>query len=80
MKEDLIPYLYKIGQATGEPMTKILDLILRPVIDNLEEKGIFQTLESYEQEVSRLSQAIAKLVKTKKKEDRQKLVALIKAI
>jgi len=80
IREDLIPYLYKIAEATQTPMTKIVDLILRPVIENLEGRGIFKTLESYEQEVSRLSSAVARLVKTKKRQDRAELVRLVKSL
>ena len=80
IREDLIPYIYKIGKATQSPMTQIVDLILRPVIQNLEDKGIFKTLESYEQEVSRLSNVVARLVKTKNKRDRAELVKLIKSL
>ena len=80
IREDLIPYLYKIAEATQTPMTKIVDLILRPVIENLEGRGIFKTLESYEQEVSRLSNAVARLVKTKKRQDLAELVRLVKSL
>ena len=80
IREDLIPFLYKIAKATEIPMTQIVDLILRPVVENLEDKGIFKTLESYEQEVKRLSTAVAKLVKTKKKQDRAELVKLVKSL
>ena len=80
IREDLIPYLYKIGKATQTPMTNVVDLILRPVVENLEDKGIFKTLESYEQEVSRLSNVVARLVKTKNKRDRAELVKLIKSL
>lgn len=80
IREDLIPYLYKIGKATQNPMTQIVDLILRPVIQNLEDRGIFKALESYEQEITRLSNAVARLVKTKKKQDRAELVKLLKAL
>jgi hypothetical protein len=80
IREDLIPYLYKIARATHTPMTKIVDLILRPVIENLEGRGIFQTLDGYEREVTRLSDAVARLVTTKTTKDRATLVRLLKSL
>jgi hypothetical protein len=80
IREDLIPYLYKMGKATQTPMTNVVDLILRPVIENLEDKGVFTTLETYEQEVLRLSKAVARLIKTKTKRDRAELVKLVKSL
>ena len=80
IREDLIPYLYRIGRATRTPMTEVVDLILQPVIENLEGRGIFQTLESYEREVSKLSDTVARLVKAKKKEDRAELRKLVKSL
>jgi hypothetical protein len=80
IREDLIPYLYKIGKATRTPMTEVVDLILRPVIENLEGRGIFKTLESYEQEVSRLSNVVARLLKAKRKQDRAELRKLVKSL
>ena len=80
IREDLIPYLYKIGRATQTPMTQVVDLILRPVIENLEGRGIFRTNENYERDVKRLSTVVAKLVKTRKKEDRAELIKLVKSL
>jgi hypothetical protein len=38
IREDLIPLIYKIKQVQdGKPMTKIVDEILRPVVQNLHE-------------------------------------------
>jgi hypothetical protein len=44
IREDLIPMIYKIKQVQdGKPMTKIVDEILRPVVQKLHEK-----LETYQ--------------------------------
>jgi hypothetical protein len=50
IREDLIPYLYKLAHFLNVPMTKIVNSILEEVIDKLREKGYFALFHELDQE------------------------------
>ena len=50
IREDLIPYLYKLARFLNVPMTKIVNSILEEVIDKLREKGYFALFHELDQE------------------------------
>ena len=50
IREDLIPYLYKLAKFLRIPMTKLVDTILEEVIDSMKQKGCFAIFHDIEVE------------------------------
>ena len=50
IREDLIPYLYKLSRFLNMPMTKIVNSILEEVIDKLRDKGYLALFRELDQE------------------------------
>ena len=78
IREDLIPYIYRLAHHIGKPMTFIVNHILASVIDQLKEKKLFETIEEEEQAIKEVSDHIVKLVRGKKKADRDEIIALFR--
>jgi hypothetical protein len=50
IREDLIPYLYKLAHFLNVPMTKTVNSILEEVVDRLRDKGYFALFHELDQE------------------------------
>ena len=62
IKEELIPYLYRLSRHLGQPMTRTVDQIIGPVIEHYRETGIFQEIEAEEKLLRSLTTHIKKLI------------------
>jgi hypothetical protein len=78
IREDLIPYVYRLAHHIGKPMTFIVNYILSSVIDQLKEKGFFETIESEERAIKEVSNHIVKLVRSKKRDDRKRMIEILR--
>jgi hypothetical protein len=68
IREDLIPYLYKLSKHLQIPMTKLVNEIVEPVIERFKQNGLFEELEQQEQAVKELITHFEKIFRSRKKE------------
>lgn len=80
IREDLIPYVYRLARHLGKPMTYIVNYVLEAVIDRLKDKRLFETIEAEERAIKEISDHIVRLVKSKKKEERDLIIDLFKKV
>ena len=67
IREDLIPYLYRLSRHLGQPMTKTVDSILARAIFHFKETGIFSEIEVEEKAVRELTNYFRKVIDDRKK-------------
>lgn len=79
IREDLIPYLYRLSRHLGQPMTKTVDHFLRQGISHFKETGIFSEIEAEERAVKDLTDHVRKLIQGRKKKTAE-VIELLKKI
>lgn len=80
VREDLIPYLYRLSRHMGKPMTYVVNYILDSIIEHLKGGGLFETIEAEERAIKQISDHIVRLVRSKKKEDRERVIDLFRKL
>ncbi len=63
IREDYIPYLYKLARHLGLPMTALVNEILCQVIEHFKAKGTFAEIEEGERLARELAAHLESLVK-----------------
>jgi len=67
IREDLIPYLYKLSRHTGVPMTKLASQFIEQAISHFKETGIFSEIEAEQEMLKELAEHFKKLIGYRKK-------------
>lgn len=67
IREDLIPYLYKLSRHTGIPMTKLASQFIEQAISHFKETGIFSEIEAEQKMLNALAEHFKKLIANRKK-------------
>jgi predicted urease superfamily metal-dependent hydrolase len=67
IREDLIPYLYKLGRHLGIPMTRLVNQFIEQAISHFKETGIFSEIEVEEKAVAELANHFQNLINDRKK-------------
>jgi hypothetical protein len=80
IREEYIPYIYKLGRHTGKPMTHIVNEIIGAVIDKIRTTDLFEELEAEEALIKELTEHITRLARSRKREERNKIIELFKKI
>ncbi len=80
ISEDLIPVLYKISKAIHKPMTFTVNYMLEKVIDQLNGETLFPSLAEEERAIQQVAEQVAEYFKSSKKEQRKKVLKLLKQI
>ncbi len=80
IREDLIPYIHRLSQYMGRPMTYVVNHMLDTIIGELKGRRLFETIEAEERALREVSDHITKLVRSKKKEDRERIIDLFKKL
>ncbi len=80
IREEYIPYIYKLARHTGKPMTHIVNEIIGAVIDRLRATSLFEELEAAEALIKELTEHIAKLARSRKRDERNKIIELFRKI
>ncbi|OPY62040.1 MAG: hypothetical protein A4E57_04069 [Syntrophorhabdaceae bacterium PtaU1.Bin034] len=78
IRDDLIPYIYRLARHWGRPMTHVVNYMLDAIVTQLKENGLYKTIEEEERAVKEISDHIVKLVKSKKKEERERIIELFR--
>lgn len=66
IREDLIPYLYKLSRHLGIPMTKLASRLIEQAICHFKETGVFSEIEMEEKAMEELTTHLKKLVDDRK--------------
>jgi hypothetical protein len=64
----------------GKPMTYVVNYILDSIIEHLKGGGLFETIEAEERAIKQISDHIVRLVRSKKKEDRERVIDLFRKL
>lgn len=67
IREDLIPYLYKMARHCGMPMTRLVNQCLEQAISHFKEKGIFGEIEQEEKALKELADHLESIINGKRK-------------
>jgi hypothetical protein len=59
-------------------MTHVVNYMLDAIVTQLKENGLYKTIEEEERAVKEISDHIVKLVKSKKKEERERIIELFR--
>lgn len=79
IREDLIPYLYKLARNQGTPMTILVNGFLEQLISQFKETGIFSKIEQEEKVIADLTQHFTNLISNRKHET-AKVIELLRKI
>lgn len=79
IREDLIPYLYKLSRHLGQPMTKTVNYFIEQAINHFKETGVFSEIEAEQQTLNELTAHIRNLLTDRKKKTAQ-VIQLLKKI
>lgn len=66
IREDLIPYLYRLSRHLGQPMTKTVDYLLRQSISHFKQTGIFSEIEAEEKAIKELTDHVNKIIESRR--------------
>lgn len=67
IKEELIPYLYKMAKNKGVPMTKLVNGFLEQLISQFKNTGIFSEIEAENKAVEELTEYFKRLLNSRHK-------------
>lgn len=67
IREDLIPYLYKMARHSGMPMTRLVNQCLEQAISHFQERGIFAEIEQEEKALKELADHLEGLINGKRR-------------
>lgn len=67
IREDFIPYLYKLARHNGEPMTKLVNRFIEQLISQFRDTGIFSEIEAEEKAVAQLTAHFKNLIENRQK-------------
>jgi len=67
IREDLIPYLYRLSRHLGQPMTKTVNHFLEQAISHFKQTGIFSDIEAEEKAVAELTAYLKRLIENRRK-------------
>jgi len=67
IRENLIPYLYRLSRHLGVPMTKLASQFIEQAISHFKETGIFSEIEAEEKTLDELTAHFRKLLSYRKK-------------
>lgn len=79
IREDLIPYLYKLSRHLGQPMTKTASQFIEQAISHFKLTGIFREIEEENQALKELTDHIKGIIKDRKKKT-AKVIELLRKI
>ena len=79
IREDLIPYLYKLSRHLGQPMTKTVNQFIDEAISHFKLTGIFREIEEENQALKELTDHIKGIIKDRKKKT-AKVIELLRKI
>ena len=67
IREDLVPYLYRLSRHLGQPMTRTVNAFLEQAISQFKETGIFSEIEAEERMFKQLYEHLQNLINDRKK-------------
>ena len=67
IREDLIPYLYRIARHCGMPMTGLVNQCLERAIAHFKQTGIFEEIEQEEKALEELADYLESIINGKRK-------------
>jgi hypothetical protein len=67
IREDLVPYLYRLSRHQGTPMTKLVNGYLEQLIQKFKLTGIFTQIQQEEEVIADLTAHFTNLLKDRKK-------------
>lgn len=79
IREDLIPYLYKLSRHLGQPMTKTVNAMLEQAVRHFQLTGIFHEIDQEQAVLKELTEHIKGLITDRKKKT-AKVVELLRKI
>ena len=79
IREDLIPYLYKLSRHLGQPMTKTASQFIEQAISHFKLTGIFCEIEEENQALKELTDHIKGIINDRKKKT-AKVIELLRKI
>ena len=78
IREDLIPYLYKVARHCGMPMTRLVNQYLEQAIAHFKQTGIFEEIEQEEMALKELTDHLERIINGKRKKTAQVIELLRK--
>ncbi len=79
IREDLIPYLYRLSRHLGQPMTKTASQFIEQAISHFKLTGIFREIEEENQSLKELTDHIKGIINDRKKKT-AKVIELLRKI
>jgi hypothetical protein len=79
IREDLIPYLYKLSRHLGQPMTKTANQFIEQAISHFKLTVIFREIEEENQSLKELTDHIKGIISNRKKKT-AKVIELLRKI
>ena len=67
IREDLIPYLYRLARHNGVPMTKLVNGFIDQLISQFKNTGIFSEIEAEERTAAELTAHFRNIIENRKK-------------
>jgi len=67
IKEELIPYLYRLAKHNGVPMTKLVNGFLEQLISQFKNSDIFSEIEAENKAVEELTEYFKRLLNSRSK-------------
>lgn len=79
IREDLIPYLYKLSRHLGQPMTKTASQFIEQAINHFKLTGIFYEIDEEQDVLKALTEHIQGIIRDRKKKT-AKVIELLRKI
>jgi hypothetical protein len=79
IREDLIPYLYKLSRHLRQPMTKTASQFIEQAINHFKITGIFREIEDENQSLKELTDHVKSIIRDRKKKT-AKVIELLRKI
>jgi hypothetical protein len=79
IREDLIPYLYKLSRHLGQPMTKTASQFIEEALNHFKLTGIFREIEEENLALKELTDHIKGIICDRKKKT-AKVIELLRKI
>jgi hypothetical protein len=80
IREELIPSIYKLAHHLGIPMTKLVNMVLQGVIEDLVANGTFRYIDDERRDIEEAAHKVIKMIRSKSREDRQRALEALEAI
>lgn len=79
IREDLIPYLYRLSRHLGQPMTKTVNQFIDEAIRHFKLTGIFTEIDREQEALKALTDHIKNIINDRKKKT-AKVIELLRKI